>query len=103
MDALSSIDDLVEAARRIADLGPRYVLVKGGVEFPGDDAVDVLFDGDDAEILRAPKIGHARVAGAEDALWQRRSPPSWPRGRCPGGGAPGQGLHHRWNRRSDQR
>ncbi|QRY47465.1 bifunctional hydroxymethylpyrimidine kinase/phosphomethylpyrimidine kinase [Mycolicibacterium boenickei] len=64
MDALSSIDDLVEAARRIADLGPRYVLVKGGVEFPGDDAVDVLFDGDDAEILRAPKIGHARVAGA---------------------------------------
>ncbi|OBF42012.1 bifunctional hydroxymethylpyrimidine kinase/phosphomethylpyrimidine kinase [Mycolicibacterium peregrinum] len=64
MDDISSIDDLVEAARRIADLGPTYVLVKGGVEFPGDDAVDVLFDGKDAEVLRAPKVGEARVAGA---------------------------------------
>jgi pyridoxine kinase len=64
MDAISSVDDLIEAARRIADLGPNYVVVKGGVEFPGDDAVDVFFDGSDAEILRAPKVGHARVAGA---------------------------------------
>ncbi|MDV3125904.1 bifunctional hydroxymethylpyrimidine kinase/phosphomethylpyrimidine kinase [Mycobacterium sp. 21AC1] len=64
MDDLNTVDDLVEAARRIADLGPRYVVVKGGVEFPGDDAVDVLFDGTDAEILRTPKVGHARVAGA---------------------------------------
>lgn len=64
MDEISTIDDLVESARRIADLGPRYVVVKGGVEFPGDDAVDVLFDGTDTEILRAPKVGSARVAGA---------------------------------------
>ncbi|WP_454787924.1 bifunctional hydroxymethylpyrimidine kinase/phosphomethylpyrimidine kinase [Mycolicibacterium lutetiense] len=64
MADISSVDDLVEAARRIAALGPTYVLVKGGVDFPGDDAVDVLFDGNDAEILRAPKIGQARVAGA---------------------------------------
>lgn len=64
MDDISSIDDLVEAARLIADLGPTYVVVKGGVEFPGDEAVDVLFDGKDAEVLRAPKVGHARVAGA---------------------------------------
>ncbi|WP_280835218.1 bifunctional hydroxymethylpyrimidine kinase/phosphomethylpyrimidine kinase [Mycolicibacterium frederiksbergense] len=64
MDAISSIDDLVEAARRIADLGPAYVLVKGGVEFPGDDAIDVIFDGNQAEILRAPKVGRERVAGA---------------------------------------
>lgn len=64
MDDISSIDDLVEAARRIADLGPTYVVVKGGVEFPGDEAVDVLFDGKDVEVLRAPKVGHARVAGA---------------------------------------
>ncbi|BBZ36486.1 bifunctional hydroxymethylpyrimidine kinase/phosphomethylpyrimidine kinase [Mycolicibacterium confluentis] len=64
MDDISSIEDLIEAARRIADLGPKYVVVKGGVEFPGDDAVDVLFDGDDASVLRAPKVGNARVAGA---------------------------------------
>ncbi|MHC9295389.1 bifunctional hydroxymethylpyrimidine kinase/phosphomethylpyrimidine kinase [Mycobacterium sp. LTG2003] len=64
MDEISTVDDLIEAARRIAELGPRYVVVKGGAEFPGDDAVDVFFDGSDAEILRAPKVGHARVAGA---------------------------------------
>lgn len=64
MDEISSIDDLVEAGRRIADLGPTYVVVKGGVAFPGDDAVDVLFDGDNASVLRAPKVGNARVAGA---------------------------------------
>lgn len=64
MDAITTVDDLVEAARRISDLGPRHVVVKGGVEFPGDDAVDVVFDGSDAVILRAPKVGHARVAGA---------------------------------------
>ncbi|MGV9801463.1 hydroxymethylpyrimidine/phosphomethylpyrimidine kinase [Mycobacterium sp. NPDC003449] len=64
MDAIESVDDLAEAARRIADLGPRYVVVKGGVEFPGDDAVDVFSDGSDVEVLRAPKAGNARVAGA---------------------------------------
>lgn len=64
MDAITSVDDLVEAAHRIGDLGPRVVVAKGGVELPGDDAVDVLFDGSDTEILRAPKVGNERVAGA---------------------------------------
>src|SRR5690606_27262384 len=44
MDAIETVDDLIEAARRIHDLGPKYVLAKGGVELPGDEAVDVLFD-----------------------------------------------------------
>ncbi len=64
MDRIASVEDLVEAAKRIADLGPRYVVAKGGVELPGDEAVDVLFDGSDVEILRAPKVGRERVAGA---------------------------------------
>nr|WP_296765567.1 bifunctional hydroxymethylpyrimidine kinase/phosphomethylpyrimidine kinase [Rhodococcus sp. (in: high G+C Gram-positive bacteria)] len=64
MDALETVDDLSEAARRIADLGPRYVAVKGGVGLPGDDAIDVFFDGEDVTVLRAPKIGNERVSGA---------------------------------------
>jgi len=64
MDAIETVDDLIEAARRIHDLGPRYVLAKGGVELPGDDAVDVLFDGTDVTVLSAPKIGDERVSGA---------------------------------------
>ncbi|MFF0813557.1 bifunctional hydroxymethylpyrimidine kinase/phosphomethylpyrimidine kinase [Rhodococcus sp. NPDC003318] len=64
MDAVDSVDDLAEAARRIHDLGPRYVIAKGGVELPGGDAVDVLFDGTDITVLRAPKVGQERVSGA---------------------------------------
>lgn len=60
MDSIESVDDLIEAARRIHDLGPKYVLAKGGVELAGGDAVDVLFDGTDVTVLSAPKVGEDR-------------------------------------------
>ncbi|WP_043348738.1 hydroxymethylpyrimidine/phosphomethylpyrimidine kinase [Beutenbergia cavernae] len=69
MDAISTARDLAEAARRIharldTSGGPRYVVAKGGVELPGPDAVDVLFDGDGVTEFRTPKIGEERVSGA---------------------------------------
>lgn len=64
MDEISDVDDLIEAAKRIGELGPRYVVAKGGVELPGDDAVDVLWDGEQATVLRAAKVGAERVSGA---------------------------------------
>ncbi|MFC5369357.1 bifunctional hydroxymethylpyrimidine kinase/phosphomethylpyrimidine kinase [Arcanobacterium bovis] len=64
MDSLNTVEDLEEAARRISALGPRYVVVKGGIDFPGDDAVDVLWDGEQATAYRTPKIGNERVSGA---------------------------------------
>ncbi|MFW0785889.1 bifunctional hydroxymethylpyrimidine kinase/phosphomethylpyrimidine kinase [Gordonia sp. CPCC 206044] len=64
MDPITTVDELTEAARRIADLGPRHVVVKGGVGLAGDDAVDVYFDGHDVTVLRAPKVGDERVSGA---------------------------------------
>jgi len=64
MSALDGVEDLIEAAKRIHELGPRYVLAKGGVELPGDEAIDVLYDGEEVTILRAPKIGEVRVSGA---------------------------------------
>ncbi|QVQ50178.1 bifunctional hydroxymethylpyrimidine kinase/phosphomethylpyrimidine kinase [Spiractinospora alimapuensis] len=64
MDAIESEADLIEAAKRIHDLGPRYVVAKGGVELPGPDAVDVLYDGQDVVVHRASKIGENRVSGA---------------------------------------
>jgi pyridoxine kinase len=69
MDSIESVDDLVEAARRIharldTSAAPRYVVAKGGVELPGTEAVDVLFDGEDVTILSAPKVGEERVSGA---------------------------------------
>ncbi|MCR8691911.1 bifunctional hydroxymethylpyrimidine kinase/phosphomethylpyrimidine kinase [Rhodococcus rhodochrous] len=64
MDEITSVDQLIEAARRIHDLGPKYVVAKGGVELDGEDAVDVLFDGSDVTLLTAPKVGNERVSGA---------------------------------------
>ncbi|WP_159944820.1 MULTISPECIES: bifunctional hydroxymethylpyrimidine kinase/phosphomethylpyrimidine kinase [unclassified Nocardiopsis] len=64
MERIETVDDLVEAARRIRGLGPRHVVVKGGVELPGPDAVDVHFDGEETTVLSAPKIGDERVSGA---------------------------------------
>ncbi|MEU0493083.1 bifunctional hydroxymethylpyrimidine kinase/phosphomethylpyrimidine kinase [Nocardiopsis sp. NPDC006139] len=64
MESIDTVDDLVEAARRIHDLGPSHVIAKGGVELPGPDAVDVHFDGEEVTVLRAPKIGQERVSGA---------------------------------------
>ncbi|MFV2195087.1 bifunctional hydroxymethylpyrimidine kinase/phosphomethylpyrimidine kinase [Nocardiopsis sp. LOL_012] len=64
MESIDTVEDLVEAARRIHALGPRHVVAKGGVELPGPDAVDVYFDGEEATVLRSPKIGEERVSGA---------------------------------------
>lgn len=67
-EELNTIDDLKEAARIIADQGPKCVVVKGGVEFPGDEAVDVLWDGEEFTVHSVPKIGNERVAGAGCSL-----------------------------------
>lgn len=64
MESITSVEDLTEAARRIHALGPKFVVVKGGMELPGPDAVDVFFDGENVEIFSAPKIGEHRVSGA---------------------------------------
>lgn len=64
MDRIDSVDDLAEAAKRIHDLGPQYVVAKGGVELPGPDAIDVLFDGNEVTVFSTPKIGEERVSGA---------------------------------------
>ncbi len=64
IEKLESVEDLAEAARRVSELGPRYVIVKGGIDFPGDEAVDVLWDGEKITVYSEPKIGQERVSGA---------------------------------------
>lgn len=64
LDSIASEADLIEAARRIHALGPQYVVVKGGVELPGDEAIDVLYDGEQATVFKAAKVGDERVSGA---------------------------------------
>ena len=51
---VTTMEEAKEAARAIAALGPRYVVVKGG-HF-GTDAVDVLFDGERFAELPAKRV-----------------------------------------------
>jgi hydroxymethylpyrimidine/phosphomethylpyrimidine kinase len=54
--------DLLPAARAMHELGPRWVLVKGG-HLPGGDAVDLLFDGQEAVELTAPRLATPHTHG----------------------------------------
>lgn len=53
---LETIADMHSAAKRIHNMGPRNVLVKGG-DLPASlDAVDIFFDGEDFYELRSSRI-----------------------------------------------
>lgn len=65
VEQITSVGELTDAARRIQDLGPAWVVAKGGVELPGEDAVDVLVGPDGlTQVFSAPKVGQERVSGA---------------------------------------
>jgi hydroxymethylpyrimidine/phosphomethylpyrimidine kinase len=59
--AVRTRSDMREAARAIRALGPRAVVVKGG-HLEGD-AIDVFFDGEQMEELRAPRIDTPHTHG----------------------------------------
>lgn len=63
MGLIRSLDEVKEAARRIKDLGPKYVWIKGGGAI-GDTAVDVLYDGREYHLLEAEKFTTAYTHGA---------------------------------------
>lgn len=54
-ESIGDIGQMTEAARRLHQFGPRYVFLKGG-HLDGDEAVDVLFDGNEAILFRSPRI-----------------------------------------------
>ncbi len=54
--------DMEKAARLIHALGAKHVLLKGG-HLPGDEALDVLFDGAEFVVFSAPKINSSHTHG----------------------------------------
>lgn len=59
---IKHVADLKQAAIDLHELGPRYVLVKGGrLEGP---AVDVLYDGETLATFEAPRIDTVNTSGA---------------------------------------
>lgn len=64
LPALETLDDLKEAATRIHELGPKYVLIKGGRKLNHEKAVDLLFDGQTFELFEADKVDQSNTHGA---------------------------------------
>ncbi|MGD2269433.1 MAG: bifunctional hydroxymethylpyrimidine kinase/phosphomethylpyrimidine kinase [Desulfobacterales bacterium] len=58
---VKNLDDMHEAAKRIYDLGPENVVIKGG--HLGDRAVDLLFDGVSFETFDAPRLNQRNTHG----------------------------------------
>lgn len=59
---VDSLETAREAARKIHDLGPEAVVVKGG-HLTGDEAVDLLYDGRTFTEFRAPRLSIGPVHG----------------------------------------
>jgi hydroxymethylpyrimidine/phosphomethylpyrimidine kinase len=56
-----------DAAKALHDLGPAWVLVKGG-HLPGGEALDLLYDGSTFLELRSPRLDTAHTHGSGDTL-----------------------------------
>ena len=65
---VTTLEEMKEAARRLADLGPQAVLVKGGHLQGEEEAVDVFFDGTSVEVLRGPRYDTQDTHGTGCAL-----------------------------------
>lgn len=59
--------DMPEAARAVHGLGPRWVLIKGG-HLPGDEAVDLLYDGSEFTEFSAARRPTEHTHGSGDTL-----------------------------------
>ena len=62
-DSIATIESMKDAAAEIHKLGPPYVLVKGGHLSDGEDAVDILYDGDSVKEYRSRKISTKNLHG----------------------------------------
>lgn len=63
---VTSLATMETAARRIHDLGSRWVLIKGARS--GSKLVDLLFDGREALLLRSPFVDSSNTHGSGDTL-----------------------------------
>nr|WP_092074625.1 pyridoxine/pyridoxal/pyridoxamine kinase [Dendrosporobacter quercicolus]NSL47584.1 pyridoxine/pyridoxal/pyridoxamine kinase [Dendrosporobacter quercicolus DSM 1736]SDN05947.1 pyridoxine kinase [Dendrosporobacter quercicolus] len=64
LQPIRSVEDMKAAAIAIHQLGPKNVLIKGGAKLGTPTAIDLLFDGEEFEILESPKIDTKYTHGA---------------------------------------
>ncbi|MFY8331747.1 bifunctional hydroxymethylpyrimidine kinase/phosphomethylpyrimidine kinase [Vagococcus carniphilus] len=56
MEVIETKEQLKEAAKKIYNLGPQSVVIKGGARFPGEMATDLFYDGESFEFIHEEKI-----------------------------------------------
>lgn len=61
---IKTIDDMKKAAIKIHALGAKFVLIKGGNKLDHDKAIDLLYDGNDFEILESERVDTTYTHGA---------------------------------------
>lgn len=61
---IKTIDDMKKAAINIHALGAKFVLIKGGNKLDHDKAIDLLYDGNDFEILESERVDTTYTHGA---------------------------------------
>lgn len=61
---ISDLETMKQAARKIYQLGPKSVVIKGGERLTGDTAFDLFYDGNQFNILAKPKLVEATINGA---------------------------------------
>lgn len=64
MPIVKTIDDMKEAAGRIAERGAKYVVLKAGDRLPGDEAIELLYDGKNFTLNKHTKIKDCYNNGA---------------------------------------
>ncbi|MEH7351839.1 pyridoxine/pyridoxal/pyridoxamine kinase [Gottfriedia acidiceleris] len=64
MPPICTVEQMEEAARKIHELGAKFVLVKGGSKIQHENAIDVLFDGEKIEHLESDRIETTYTHGA---------------------------------------
>lgn len=60
---INTVDDMVEAGRRLVELGARYAVVKGGHVTTGDEVVDVLVSREGVRFYKARRVGRRTTHG----------------------------------------
>jgi len=64
MTSINTLDDMKEAAKIISETGVEYVVIKGGKAIETKNAVDIMFDGRDFDLLESEKIQTDNIHGA---------------------------------------
>ncbi|RXI99468.1 bifunctional hydroxymethylpyrimidine kinase/phosphomethylpyrimidine kinase [Anaerobacillus alkaliphilus] len=63
LDSINTLEEMKKAAKALRELGPKYVVLKGGHLEGSNEAVDILFDGEEYFYFTAKRIDTIHTHG----------------------------------------